>query len=81
MVGNPERKKPLGIPKHIWKDDIKRDLSGKRMEGLNWIHTAGSCEQAFQEGTCSPESLPLEQFINNTFLLTDGSYFIIFSSG
>jgi hypothetical protein len=25
-VGNPEGKKPLGRPRHRWKDNIKMDL-------------------------------------------------------
>jgi hypothetical protein len=26
LVGKPERKKPLGKPKRMWKDNIKMDL-------------------------------------------------------
>jgi hypothetical protein len=26
LVGNPERKRPLGIPGHRWVDNIKMDL-------------------------------------------------------
>jgi hypothetical protein len=26
LVGKPERKRPLGRPRHMWGDNIKRDL-------------------------------------------------------
>jgi hypothetical protein len=26
LLGKPERKRPLGIPGHRWKDNIERDL-------------------------------------------------------
>jgi len=26
LVGKPERKRPLGIPKHRWEDNIKMNL-------------------------------------------------------
>jgi len=26
LVGKPERKRPLGTPRRIWKDNIKKDL-------------------------------------------------------
>jgi hypothetical protein len=26
LVGNPERTRPLGRPRHRWEDNIKRDL-------------------------------------------------------
>jgi hypothetical protein len=26
LVGKPERKRPLGIPRHRWKDNIGMDL-------------------------------------------------------
>jgi len=28
LVGKPERKRPIERPKHIWKDNIRRDLKG-----------------------------------------------------
>ena len=28
FVGKPERKKPLGRPKHRWEDNIKMDFHG-----------------------------------------------------
>jgi hypothetical protein len=28
LVGKPERKRPLGRPKHRWEDNIKMDLRG-----------------------------------------------------
>jgi hypothetical protein len=26
LVGNPEGKRPLGRPRHIWEDKLKRNL-------------------------------------------------------
>jgi hypothetical protein len=26
LVGNPERKRPLGRPRHRWEDNVKMDL-------------------------------------------------------
>jgi hypothetical protein len=26
LVGNPERKRPLGTPRHAWEDNIKMDF-------------------------------------------------------
>jgi len=33
LVGEPERKRPLGRPRRRWKDNIKMDLSGRGMWG------------------------------------------------
>jgi len=37
LVGKPERKKPLGRPRHRWEDNIKMDLQevGCRVYGLD----------------------------------------------
>jgi hypothetical protein len=26
LMGKPEEKRPLGSPRHMWEDNIKRDL-------------------------------------------------------
>jgi hypothetical protein len=39
-VRKPEGKKPLGRPRHRWKDNIKMDLKGKGYEGVDYIHVA-----------------------------------------
>jgi hypothetical protein len=36
LVGKPEGKRPLGIPKSRWVDNIKMDL-GERENGMVWI--------------------------------------------
>jgi hypothetical protein len=46
LVGKPERKRPLGIPRHGWEDNIKMDLQeggGEAWSGLirNWTGTGG----------------------------------------
>jgi hypothetical protein len=38
LVGQPEGKRPLGRPRHIWEDNIKMDLQevGWGRHGLDW---------------------------------------------
>jgi hypothetical protein len=40
LVGRPERKRPLGIPRHRWEDNIKMDLREIGINGANWIRLA-----------------------------------------
>jgi hypothetical protein len=35
LVGKPERKRPLGIPRRRWMDNIKMDLSEIGWGGIN----------------------------------------------
>ena len=39
-MGKPERKIPLGRPRHRWNDNIKMDLQEVGCEGLDWIDLA-----------------------------------------
>jgi hypothetical protein len=39
-VGRPEGKRPLGIPRHKWEDNIKPDLREIWIDGANWIRLA-----------------------------------------
>jgi hypothetical protein len=39
LVGNPEGKRRLGIPRHRW-EDIKVDLQEVGCGGLDWIELA-----------------------------------------
>jgi hypothetical protein len=36
-VGNPEGRRPLGRPRRRWVDNLKMDLSGIRLGGMDWI--------------------------------------------
>jgi hypothetical protein len=36
-VGKPEGKRPLGRPRHRWKDNIKMDLQEVVCGGMDWI--------------------------------------------
>jgi hypothetical protein len=36
LVGNPERKRPFGIHRHIWKIILKMDLQQIRCECVDW---------------------------------------------
>jgi len=36
LVGNPERKRPPGIPRHRWEDNIKMGLQ-ESGTGLIWL--------------------------------------------
>jgi hypothetical protein len=40
FVGRPERKRPLGRPRHRWEDNIKMDLRETGINGANWIRLA-----------------------------------------
>jgi hypothetical protein len=37
LVGKPEGKRPLGRPRRRWEDNIKLDLRGIGIDGVNWI--------------------------------------------
>jgi hypothetical protein len=39
LVGRPEGKRPLGIPRRRWEDNIKMDLQGVGW-GMDWIELA-----------------------------------------
>jgi hypothetical protein len=39
-VGKPEGKRPLGRPRHRWKDNIKMDLRERGRGGMDWIYLA-----------------------------------------
>jgi hypothetical protein len=45
LVGEPERKRPLGRPRHKWNDNIIMDLSAVGWEGVVWIHQAKNNDQ------------------------------------
>jgi hypothetical protein len=39
-VGKPEGKRPLGRPRHVWKDNIKmvvEEVGWEAWSGLNWL--------------------------------------------
>jgi len=38
LVGKPKGKRPLGIPRRRWEDNIKRDLQEVGCGGMNWIN-------------------------------------------
>jgi hypothetical protein len=40
LVGNPEGKRPLGRPRHMWVDNIKMNLRDIRWDGSDWIDLA-----------------------------------------
>jgi len=40
LVGEPERKSPLGRPRHRWEDNIKMDLQEVGCWVLDWIRLA-----------------------------------------
>jgi hypothetical protein len=37
LVGRPEGKRPLGIPRHRWEDNIKMGLREIGIDEANWI--------------------------------------------
>jgi hypothetical protein len=40
FVRSPERKRPLGRPRHRWEDNIKMDLREIGIDGANWTRLA-----------------------------------------
>jgi len=40
LVRNPERKRPLGRPRHRWVDNIRTDLQEVGCEYMDWIGLA-----------------------------------------
>jgi hypothetical protein len=45
LVGEPERKRPLGRPRRRWVDNIKMDLSEIGWGGVDWIGLAQDREK------------------------------------
>ena len=39
-MGKPEGKRPLGIPRRRWEDNIKMDLQEVGCGGMDWIELA-----------------------------------------
>jgi hypothetical protein len=40
LVEEPERKRPLGRPRHGWEGNIKMDLQEVEYGGMDWIELA-----------------------------------------
>ena len=40
LVGKPEGKRPLGIPRRRWEDNIKMDVREVGCGGMDWIDLA-----------------------------------------
>jgi hypothetical protein len=40
LVGRPEGRRLLGIPRRRWEDNIKMDLQAPRWDGVAWIDMA-----------------------------------------
>jgi hypothetical protein len=45
LVGNPEGKRPLGIPRHRWEGNIRVDLREIGWGGVDWICLAQDRDQ------------------------------------
>jgi len=45
LVGKPEGKRPLGRPRHIWKNNIRIYIRETGCEGADWIHLAQNTDQ------------------------------------
>jgi hypothetical protein len=45
LVRKPERKKPLGIPRRRWEDNIRKDLREIGWGGIDWIDLAQDRDQ------------------------------------
>jgi hypothetical protein len=49
LVRKPERKKPLGIPRRRWEDNIKKDLQEVGCVSMDWVELAQDRQVT---GTC-----------------------------
>jgi hypothetical protein len=45
LVGKPEGKRPLGIPRLRWVDNIEMDLGETKWDDMNWIDLAEDRDQ------------------------------------
>jgi hypothetical protein len=45
LVGNPERKRPLGRPRRRWVNSMKMDLREIGWDGMGWIDLAHDRDQ------------------------------------
>jgi hypothetical protein len=45
LVGDPEGKRPLGIPRRRWVDDIKMNFREIGWDGMDWIELAQDRDQ------------------------------------
>jgi hypothetical protein len=45
LMGKPEGKRPLAIPRRRWVDNIKKDLRKTGWGGLDWIELAQDRDQ------------------------------------
>jgi hypothetical protein len=45
LLGRPEGKKPLGIPRRRWVDNIKMDFAEIGWSGVDWIGLAQGREK------------------------------------
>jgi hypothetical protein len=50
LVGNPERKKPVGRPRRRWVDNIKMDLRDIGWDDADWIDMAQDRDQCCEHG-------------------------------
>jgi hypothetical protein len=56
LVGKPERKRPLGIPRIRWEDNIKMDLRKVGCGGMDWIELSQGKGQVARTCKCGNES-------------------------
>jgi hypothetical protein len=45
LVGNPDAKRPLGMPRSQWKDSMKMDIMEIRYNVVDWIYLPHGMEQ------------------------------------
>jgi hypothetical protein len=45
LVGKPEGKRPFGIPRHRWEDNMTMSLQEMGWEGIDWIDLAQDRER------------------------------------
>jgi hypothetical protein len=77
LVGKPERKRPLGISRHRWVDNIKTDLRdrigwcGLARSGSGYGPLDDSCEHG-DEPSISIKCWGILEWLHNSRLLKEG---------
>ena len=61
LLGKPNAKKSLGIPKRRWDDNIKMDLKEVGCEGMDWIDLA---QDTSERGNESSGSIKCGEFLD-----------------
>ncbi|KAJ4437578.1 hypothetical protein ANN_17723 [Periplaneta americana] len=75
LVGRPERKRPLGRPRHTWEGNIKMDLREVGYDDREWINLARKLVEEFHR---NEEKIADKDIARRTFAVADGHILLKF---